>query len=56
MEAYAIAKICYLKKTKFRCFKYISDYADGGANDDWIKNVSMGKKLFIKKIRDLAIN
>ena len=56
MEAYAIAKICYLKNIKFRCFKYISDYADGGANDDWIKNVSMGKKLFIKRIRDLAIN
>ena len=56
MEAYAIAKICYLKNIKFRCFKYISDYADGGANDDWIKNVSMGKKLFIKRIKDLAIN
>ena len=56
MEAYAIAKICYLKNIKFRCFKYISDYADGGANDDWTKNVSIGKKLFIKRIRDLAIN
>ena len=56
MEAYAIAKICYLKNINFRCFKYISDYADEGANDDWSKNVSMGKKLFIKRIRDLAIN
>ena len=56
MEAYAIAKICYLKNINFRCFKYISDYADGSANDDWIKNVSLGKKLFIKKIRDLAID
>jgi len=56
MEAYAIAKICYLKNINFRCFKYISDYADGGANDDWIKNVSMGRKLFIKRIRDLAID
>ena len=56
MEAYAIAKICYLKNINFRCFKYISDYADGGANNDWIKNVSMGKKLFIKRIRNLAID
>ena len=56
MEAYAIAKICYLKNINFRCFKYISDYADGGANADWIKNVSMGEKLFIKRIRDLAID
>ena len=53
MEAYAIAKICYLNDIKFRCFKYISDNADVGANDDWIKNVSMGKKLFIKRIRYL---
>ena len=56
MEAYAIAKICYLNGIKFRCFKYISDNADVGANDDWIKNVSMGKKLFIKKISDLLID
>ena len=56
MEAYAIAKICYLNDIKFRCFKYISDNADIGANDDWIKNVSMGKKLFIKKMRHLLID
>ena len=55
METNAIGKICYLKDIKFRCFKYISDKADGVANDDWIKNVSMGKKLFIKRITDLAI-
>ena len=53
MEAYAIAKICYMKDVKFRCFKYISDNADTDANDDWIKNVSAGKKLFIKKINKL---
>ena len=56
MEAYAIAKICYLKDIKFRCFKYISDNADEGANDDWIKNVSIGKKLFIERIRNLSID
>ena len=53
MEAYAIAKICYLNDINFRCFKYISDNADGDANADWVKNISMGKKLFIKKMRDL---
>ena len=56
MEAYAIAKICYLKDIKFRCFKYISDNADEGANVDWKKNVSEGKKLFIKKMKDLEID
>ena len=54
MEAYAIAKICYLKDIKFRCFKYISDNADKGANNDWIKNVSIGKKLFIERMRNLV--
>ena len=56
MEAYSIAKICYLNDIKFRCFKYISDNADADANADWVKNISMGKKLFIKKMRDLETN
>ena len=53
MEAYAIAKVCYIKDVKFRCFKYISDNADADANDDWIENVSLGKKLFIEKMKNL---
>ena len=56
MEAYAIAKICYLKDIKFRCFKYISDNADKGANHDWIKNVSIGKKLFIEMMKNLVLD
>ena len=56
MEAYAIAKICYLKDIKFRCFKYISDNADEGASDDWIKNVSIGKKLFIERMKNLVLD
>ena len=53
MEAYAIAKVCYIKDVKFRCFKYISDNADANANNDWTENISEGKKLFIKKIKKL---
>ena len=34
----------------------ISDNADAGANDDWIKNVSMGKKLFIERMNNFPIN
>ena len=56
MEAYAIAKICYLKDIKFRCFKYISDNADEDANNDWIKNVAIGKKLFIERMRNLVLD
>ena len=53
MEAYAIAKICYMKNVKFRCFKYISDNANAEANDDWSENVSAGKKLFIERMKNL---
>ena len=53
MEAYAIAKICYLENIRFKCFKFISDHADGGASNDWIENVSLGKKLFVKRIKNL---
>ena len=56
MEAYAIAKICLIENIKFKCFKYISDNADAGANDDWIENVSRGKKLFVKQMRKLAVD
>ena len=56
MEAYAIAKICFLKRIKFRCFKYVSDSADEEANNDWIKNVSMGKQLFIEMMRNSIID
>ena len=56
MEAYAIAKICYLKDIKFKCYKYISDNADEGANNDWVKNVSIGKKLFIERMRNLVLD
>ena len=55
MEAHTFAKIFYSKDIKFRCFKYISNNIDEVANDDWIKNVFMVKKLFIKRIRDLEI-
>ena len=55
MEAYPIAKICYIKNVKFRCFKYISDNADAEANDDWNENVSAGKKLFIERMKNLLV-
>ena len=53
MEAFAIAKVCKLKKIDFRCFKYISDNANNEAKDDWADNVSLGAELFIEKIKSL---
>ena len=55
MEAYAIAKVCYMKNVKFRCFKYISDNANAEANDDWNENVSEGKKLFMERMKNIKI-
>jgi adenosylhomocysteine nucleosidase len=53
MEAYAIAKVCLLKKINFLCFKYISDNADKNASNNWKKNISSGKIAFQKKMREL---
>jgi len=47
MEAYAIAKICKLEKVPFECYKYVSDFADESANDNWDKNVSKGYEIFL---------
>ena len=49
MEAYAIAKVCKLKKINFECYKYISDYTDKNSNNEWNKNISKGAQLFLDK-------
>ena len=35
MEAYALALICQRENIPFACLKYVSDGADGDANEDW---------------------
>ena len=49
MEAYALAKIAFIKKIEFECYKFISDYADENSNDEWVKNCTKGAKLFKQK-------
>ncbi|MDB9803276.1 5'-methylthioadenosine nucleosidase [Candidatus Thioglobus sp.] len=56
MEAYAIAKVCLLKKINFLCFKYISDNADKNASNNWEKNISNGKISFQKKMREMHMD
>ena len=46
MEAYAIAKTCLKEKINFKCFKYISDFADENSANDWEENVHKGNLLF----------
>jgi len=42
MEAYALAKVCYLRDVPFVSFKYITDGADEQAHEDWEKNLADG--------------
>ena len=53
MEAYAIAKICKLKKLEFICFKYITDSADANSSLNWKENVGSGKYAFKQKVSEL---
>jgi adenosylhomocysteine nucleosidase len=42
MEAYALAKVCFLENIDFACVKFISDGADDKASEHWeesLKNV-----------------
>ena len=50
MEAYALAKVCYLYDVPFISFKYITDDADENAGTDWEKNCSNGIQLFKNKV------
>ena len=49
MEAYAIAKVCYLHNVDFISYKYITD--DGSA-DDWISNCHKGTEQFKEVLKD----
>ena len=42
MEAYALAKVCYLRDVPFVSFKYITDGADEQAHEDWEANLAQG--------------
>ena len=53
MEAYAVAKVCYLYDVPFISFKYITDSADEDAGIDWEENVGNGIMKFKKKILNL---
>jgi adenosylhomocysteine nucleosidase len=47
MEAYALAKVCWLEKAPFACAKYVSDGADHSAADDWRRNVHKAADDFL---------
>jgi len=54
MEAYALARVCYLKKLPFSCLKYITDGADGSAHLDWQENLSKAAQAFVQQLHRSA--
>ena len=48
MEAFSIAKACFLNNIEFECFKYITDEANDSASNDWLENCGKGIKTFTK--------
>lgn len=56
MEAYAIAKVCQHYRVPFVCYKWVSDFADEDAAENWQQNVSNGaeefKKVVERNLRD----
>ena len=50
MEAYALAKVCYLRDIPFVSFKYITDGADEQAHEDWEANLASGIEEFKTRV------
>ena len=50
MEAYGLAKVCYLYDLPFISFKYITDGADEQAHEDWEANLADGIEVFKEKV------
>jgi adenosylhomocysteine nucleosidase len=51
MEAYALAKVCWLEKAPFGCVKYVTDGADHAAAGDWQSNVHKAAAEFLRLYR-----
>jgi adenosylhomocysteine nucleosidase len=48
MEAYALAKVCWLEGAPFACAKYVTDGADHAAADHWRNNVHKAAAEFLR--------
>jgi adenosylhomocysteine nucleosidase len=46
MEAYALAKVCFLESVPFACAKYVTDGADSSAASDWHANLPRAAEAF----------
>ncbi|HME39402.1 MAG TPA: 5'-nucleosidase [Steroidobacteraceae bacterium] len=55
MEAYALAKACWLERAPFACAKYVTDGADHAAADDWQRNLHRAADEFLSLYRSVAV-
>ena len=53
MEAYALAKVCWLYKIKFISYKYITDNVNEKSAKNWIENCADGATLFKDLLKNL---
>jgi adenosylhomocysteine nucleosidase len=53
MEAYALAKVCWLEKAPFACVKYVTDGADHDAAVHWKSNVHKAAEEFLRLYRSV---
>jgi adenosylhomocysteine nucleosidase len=54
MEAYALAKVCWLERAAFVCVKYVSDGADDAAGSDWQGSLHLAAEEFLALYRRLS--
>jgi adenosylhomocysteine nucleosidase len=54
MEAYALAKVCWVESARFVCIKYITDGADTTSAEDWTNNLHLAGVEFLHAYQALA--
>ena len=54
MEAYALAKVCWLEHVPFACVKYVTDGADDSSGSDWQDNLHRSADQFLRCYHELA--
>jgi adenosylhomocysteine nucleosidase len=54
MEAYALAKVCWLERAPFGCVKYVTDGADHAAGTHWQSNVHKAAEEFLSLYRGVV--
>lgn len=54
MEAYALAKVCWIERVAFTSVKYVTDGADHAAGQDWHSNLQLAADRFLALYRRLC--